>query len=95
MEPTDHFIKNIERKPCGCTFTDYASGRKTYEPCVSCGLMRAGWLLSKAQRWFRRGRNLLEAGNCLAAVATTIAKAANQMNVATKAIDKVMKDKDE
>ena len=79
-------VKNIERKPCGCVLTKFMSGRNTYEPCVSCGLMRAGWMLSKAQRWFRRGRFLLEAGNALAAVATTIAKAANQAKAVADAL---------
>jgi hypothetical protein len=77
----NHIIEKIDRRPCGCTLTDYAGGRKTYEPCVACGLMRAGYQLSVAGTvlfpW-RRRRALLEAGNALAAVATTIAKAANE-----------------
>lgn len=81
METQDpSVITNLDRRPCGCTLTDYASGRKTYEPCVACGLMRTGYLLSMAATaWpWRRRKHMLDAGNCLAAVATTIAKAASQ-----------------
>jgi hypothetical protein len=40
---------------------------------------------------WRRRRFLLDAGNALCAVATTIARAANQMGAASKAVDEALK----
>ncbi len=82
MDPSP--IKNIARQPCGCTLTEYMSGRRTFAPCIPCGLMRAGHALAEAavcSAWqFRRLRAaLLEAGNALAAVATTINTAADEL----------------
>ncbi len=81
MNPHDDIIEYLDKRPCGCVMTEYAGGRKTFAPCVACGLMRAGFQLSKAAvallPW-RRRRHLLDAGNALAAVATTIMNTANK-----------------
>lgn len=71
---SDSRVKNTKTEPCGCTLTEYVSGRRTYSPCVPCGLMRAGHALAEAAGWrfWRRRAALLAAGNALAAVATTI-----------------------
>ena len=70
-------IKKTDRKPCGCTLTEYDNGRKLFAPCIPCGLMRAGHALARAGTWWHRRQALREAGNALAAVATTINRAAD------------------
>ena len=91
-----NIIEKIDRKPCGCVLTDYEGGRKTYEPCVACGLFRAGYLLSRAATaWpWRRRKHMLEAGNALAAVATTIAKAAGQKAMVDTVVDALSADEE-
>lgn len=93
-------IRKYDRKPCGCVVTEFEDGRKQYAPCIPCGLMRAGYALAQAGScwpWQRR-RALLEAGNALAAVATTInAQAARMKPVAkvNKAIEDILNKEDE
>ena len=92
MDPNDHIVTNLDRRPCGCVLTEYADGRKIYAPCVACGIMRAGWLLTKAATgwpWARR-RHLMDAGNALAAVSTAIRKSgenASTINLVNDALE--------
>ena len=34
----ERVIKNQERKPCGCVYTEFADGSKQIAPCVPCGI---------------------------------------------------------
>lgn len=68
----------IERKPCGCTVTE-KDGKKTFAPCIPCGLLEAGAALQRA-------------GQALAAVATTINRATANATMAD-AVDKATRKK--
>lgn len=76
--------KNVERLPCGCQTQEFADGRKVFAPCVPCGLGRAAYALSSARRWWRRGRNLEHAAQALAAVASTLIRERERINLASK-----------
>lgn len=93
MKIPESTIENIDRKPCGCVLTEFHGGRKLFAPCIPCGLMRAGYALAQAGNTclpWRRRRALLEAGNALAAVATTIKAAAHQANAVNTAVENIL-----
>ncbi len=82
---------DVERKPCGCTIRTFPNGRKTFAPCIPCGLLQAGHALMKAGNWWGRKRALRMAGGALAAVATTINNAATQANAVASAVNSIAK----
>lgn len=86
----------VNYEACGCSITDYPDGRKMYSPCIPCGLMQAGAELAKAgDSWWHRKKHLRMAGHALAAVATTINRAAAKANAVNKAVEDIVGEADD
>ncbi len=84
-------VKTIQRMPCGCQTQEFDDGRKVYAPCVPCAVVRAAWSLSRARRWWRRGRNLENAAQALAAMGATLVRERERLNLAAKVADALNK----
>lgn len=79
---------------CGCRVVE-KDGRKLFMPCVPCGLFRAAQAISKARRWWRRGKHLEDAAQALAAVATTVQREQQRANLSKAVADALAAEKGE
>jgi hypothetical protein len=60
-KPPSQLVKSIDRKPCGCSITEYSDGRKLIAPCVPCGLNASAQSLRNAAEAMAQGADALSA----------------------------------
>jgi hypothetical protein len=95
MKLVEDPVPTVNRMKCGCAITQYADGRKLFAPCIPCGLFQAGAALIEAGGWWKRRKALQRAGQALAAVATTINKAAEEAGHVARAVEGIAEEADD